>query len=320
MKFNKLSFLLCATIVTAAIASFVGCANPGDNTTPQEPPEDYVDVFIFMGQSNMSGQGKADEAIECPEGHGYEYRAVSGNGDDGWLYPVREPFGVTERNEAIGDSRAGGLVSSFCESYYQSSGVPVVGVTASISGSAISQWEPGQKAYKEAVARLNSCVSYLEEQSDMTVRSINMVWCQGESDAYRTYYKKYDYIGKLKSVFGGMSSEAAVEKCFIITPSIYSNNTARIDKQALTEKQVQLCRDDEDFVLAARKFENVPLILRDDPHFRQGVYNVAGWEAGKTAATYIETGVELICDVYNEGEAEELAEQFGITLSYNPKA
>ena len=52
-----------------------------------------VDLVMFMGQSNMAGRGVASESIVVGEGHGYEYRAIS---DPTKLYPVVEPFGVSE--------------------------------------------------------------------------------------------------------------------------------------------------------------------------------------------------------------------------------
>ena len=48
-----------------------------------------VDLIIFMGQSNMAGRGVAAEAPVVPEGHGYEFRAIS---DPTRLYPLAEPL------------------------------------------------------------------------------------------------------------------------------------------------------------------------------------------------------------------------------------
>ncbi len=293
---------------------------PEGPETPEEPSDDekYADVFIFMGQSNMSGQGRSAESVPCGEGHAYEFRAVSGSDENGWLYPVAEPFGSTEGNAAISDYRSGGLVSAFCESYYIETEVPVVAVSASISGSSIQIWQPSQTAYEEAVRRLNACTDYLETQTDYTIRHINMVWCQGESDSWTmTNPNGFDYFEYLDKLYAGMAEDAGVENCFMITPSIYTDNALVDYKQMMADAQAEHCASEDNFVLVSRKFENVPLNLRDDPHFYQGVYNVCGWEAGKNAATFIEEGTEPECKVYAEGEAEALAEKFGITLTYN---
>ena len=53
-----------------------------------------VDLFIFMGQSNMSGfGGDATLAPEVPEGWAYEYKAIS---NPGGLVPMKEPFGLND--------------------------------------------------------------------------------------------------------------------------------------------------------------------------------------------------------------------------------
>lgn len=317
---KKINVVLLCLVLSALLVVGLCACKPKDESNQGNNNDNEVDVFIFMGQSNMSGHGNANEAIPCEQRHGYEFRAVSGNDQDGWLYPIEEPFGITEANDAISDMRKGGLVSAFCESYYQTTGVPVVGVSASKSGSSIDYWAKGTPAYNEAVSRLNACLTYLNDKTDMVVRNVAMVWCQGETDAWATEYNNFDYRGKLIALYEGMKADASVSHCLIVTPSMYTDNTAISHKYNLIQKQVALCAETDEFLLVARKFENVPLILRDDPHFYQGVYNVCGWEAGKVAGTFFESGFELPCDLYREGEAEALAEQFGITLSYNPNA
>ena len=132
-----------------------------------------------------------------------------------------------------------------------------------------------------------------------------MVWCQGESDAGNS-----EYTVQLKSILEGLRS-SFVEHCFIITPSEYDSPLTA----ALADSQIALCDEEEDFVLASLKFRNVPEVLRDDPHFYQGVYNVAGWDAGTHAAQFIQSGTKPQCSPFVAGEEKELAERFGITLS-----
>ncbi len=60
-----------------------------------------VDMFLFMGQSNMAGRGivtseHSQGAPDLTVGAGYEYRAVS---NPGRLYPIQEPFGCLENRE-----------------------------------------------------------------------------------------------------------------------------------------------------------------------------------------------------------------------------
>ena len=101
-----------------------------------------VDLIMFMGQSNMSGTGgNAKYAPEVPEGHGYEFRAIS---DPTRLYPIEEPFGLYENTPgAIEDmpiAKNGSLVSAFANKYYELTGVPVVAVSASSGGRDTDYW------------------------------------------------------------------------------------------------------------------------------------------------------------------------------------
>ena len=116
----------------------------------------------------------------------------------------------------------------------------------------------------------------------------------------------------MKSLGAGKS----IEKCFIITLSEYSGGAVSENKIKLAGIQEELCKTDADFALASIKFRGVPAEMRDDPHFHQGIYNVAGWDAGKNVAQFITTGKQAECKPYEKGEAAALAASFGIDLTY----
>ncbi len=324
MKFSRLVKTTAAMLSLAVALGCTACA-PDKQTPTPEPKVNYADVFVFMGQSNMAGRGEAADAIDCEWGHGYEYRAVSGSDEDGWLYPVEEPFGAEENNAALSDGengdgkKSGGMVSSFCEAYYQTTGIPAVAVSASVGGTSITQWAPGTSYFNEAARRLSDCIDFLKADGDLVPRRINMVWCQGCSDGGKVAAGTLDYVEKLKAIVDGMQDLGegkSVERCFIVTLSEYSDGVIQENKTALADLQINLCDTDDDFVLASMKFRGAPAELRDDPHFHQGVYNVAGWDAGKNAATFIMTGSRPECRPYQAGEATALAAQFGIDLRF----
>ena len=115
-----------------------------------------MDVILFMGQSNMSGaNGDASQAPELIEGAGYEYRAVT---DPDGLHVLEEPFGENENRGALDDTelleRRGSLVTAFVNAYYEGTGVPVIGVSASKGGSRIREWQPGTPMLTDAANRL----------------------------------------------------------------------------------------------------------------------------------------------------------------------
>lgn len=106
-----------------------------------------IDLFLFMGQSNMAGRGIVNEswtetAPSILSGAGYEFRAIT---DPTKLYEMAEPFGVNENTpDGINDGvmKTGSLVTAFTNAYYTHNGkIPVVGISASKGGSVVAEWQ-----------------------------------------------------------------------------------------------------------------------------------------------------------------------------------
>ena len=138
-------------------------------TTPA-PSEEGVDLVLFIGQSNMAGRGVASEATKVPEGHAYEFRAIS---DPTKLYPLVEPFGVNENNTASGvneNKKTGSMVSAFCESYYQATGTPIVAVSCAKGGEKISFFDTNTKVYADAISRVKAAKDYLQGEFEKGTR------------------------------------------------------------------------------------------------------------------------------------------------------
>ncbi len=145
-----------------------------------------VDLFMFMGQSNMAGRGIVTEkypekAPSLTKGAGYEFRAVS---DPNQLYPISEPFGHNENhNNGIDDKnlKTGSMVTAFTNAYYKNTGIPIIGISASKGGSTISQWQPNGAFLNDAISRLETAILFLNT-NHYKIRHKFMLWCQGESD------------------------------------------------------------------------------------------------------------------------------------------
>ena len=144
------------------------------------------DLIMFMGQSNMAGRGIVSEkwpqpAVKCKTDVGYEFRAIS---DPTKLYYIEEPFGVNENNpDGINEPgmKTGSLVSAFVNAYCETSGVPVIAVSASKGGSKIESWQGNDDYLTDAIERFKRAWEYCEA-NDIAIRHRFMVWCQGESD------------------------------------------------------------------------------------------------------------------------------------------
>jgi Carbohydrate esterase, sialic acid-specific acetylesterase len=307
---NKIIMLLAILLVIAVgTLAFVLEKHAAENKQVPLKAGSEVDLVMFMGQSNMSGTGESDKAPVVIDGAGYEFRAIS---DPTKLYPIEEPFGENENNEEgvnDGDIKTGSLVSSFVNSYYSGSGVPVVAVSASAGGSTLHSWRKDGVLLPDAVNRYNTAKEWLIDNG-YTIRHSYMVWLQGESDGNKQTTKE-EYITSIKDSVSVMQ-ENGIEKCFIIRIGIRTEEPGMYD--TIIEAQTELCRDNEDFILISTKaveLEHLGL-MRDEVHYTQGGLNLIGEEAGANMAYYVKTGMTPTLydyqndDVYSDSKEIDL--------------
>lgn len=249
-----------------------------------------VDLFLFMGQSNMAGRGiVTDEhkegAPRLAKGAGYEYRAVS---SPGGLYLIEEPFGCLENREGgidDGDMKTGSMVTAFANTYYEKTGIPIVGVSASKGGSRIDQWQPEGDFLKDAIERLQAADVYLTGKR-YDVRHRFMLWCQGESDG-DIGKSGEQYRMEFERMLSAMTHEG-VEKCFLIRIGHY-NGTLGYDYQEIMAVQDEIARTDPNVVMVSTAFAGMKErgLMKDEFHYFQEAYNIVGKEAGENTAAYV---------------------------------
>ena len=255
-----------------------------------------VDLFMFMGQSNMAGRGivtreHSEGVPKLTEGAGYEYRAIS---SPDRLYAISEHFGCFEnREDGIddGNMKTGSMVTAFVNAYYEKTGIPIVGVSASKGGSRIDQWQPESGFLNDAIARLNAAVEFLNA-SHYFVRHKYMLWCQGESDGdisksgerYRQEFEKM-----LESML-----QAGIEKCFLVRIGHY-NGFGRQDYSEIMAAQDIIAQNNENVVMVSKLFGEMKErgLMKDDFHYFQAAYNIVGREAGENTADYVKFSNEI---------------------------
>lgn len=251
-----------------------------------------VDLAIFMGQSNMAGRGSYKNATEVPVGHGYEFRSVT---QPDMLFNITGPFGKLENNNAVNDNsgsgsdrRSGDMVSSIMESYYNETGVPIVGVQCSRGGTNTGYWT-GATVKAEAQARLKSAKTYLEDNG-YTIGHIFMVWCQGESDGDKIYSGSQSVSGyktATLSIFNYMKQEG-VEDMFIVKTGHYNGsddeNASHEAAYVTINSAQQALADENDNVYAVGSLLDYKENMIDAYHFNQDAYNAVGAAAGKAIA------------------------------------
>lgn len=271
-----------------------------------------IDLFLFMGQSNMAGRGIINEewpqaAPELHEGAGWEFRAIS---DPTKLYPVAEPFGVEENNlQGIYDvfsggekAKTGSMVTAFVNAYYAKTGVPIVGVSASKGGSRIAQWLPDANDgfLKDALERYHLTVEFLQSaeasrgQHDdayisgagYQIRHRYMLWCQGESDGdvgtnAEEYKERFNILWQeMKSV--------GIEKCFLIKTGKKNVPGQEEDYEEIRRAQEELC-DGKEIIMVSRCLGEMLArgLMKDAFHYYQQAYNEVGTEAGRNVSDFV---------------------------------
>ena len=258
-----------------------------------------VDLGIFMGQSNMAGRGVTttahpEPAPVVPEGHGYEFKAIS---DPTKLYNLVEPFGVKENNPngVTEGTKTGSMVAAFANAYYKYTHTPMVGVSCSKGGSNISQWQPGTAYLNDAIERYNKAKTWLTENG-YTIRRSFMVWCQGEADS-GLGTPEATYISQTKNTIEEMMKHG-VEVCFVVRighyDKDYSTKDTDKDNNNMIRIQTEFCRTYKNAVMVSTDFAGMLAagLMKDDQHYLQEGYNIAGTNAGEHAAFYINTGIE----------------------------
>ncbi len=248
-----------------------------------------VDLILFMGQSNMAGRGTWAQAPQVPPGAAYEFRAIS---DPTRLYPLAEPFGLHENNEASGVSenlKTGSMVSSFVIEYHKITGRPVVGVSCSKGGSSINQWQPNGPFLDDAIERCRSARKWLVGNG-YTITNQFMVWCQGETDAENGMAAE-EYTEKTKAMIEAMT-DSGLQKCYIVRIGNHRDDASLWEN--LINAQTELCRTYKHAVLVSTKFDSMAAdgLMKDVFHYLQQGYNITGEDAGINTAFHVITKKE----------------------------
>lgn len=289
-----------------------GTTAPESNEQPDPPvipqPDNGagVDLVLFIGQSNMAGRGTASIATKVPEGHAYEFRAIS---DPTKLYPLSEPFGVNENNATSGvteNKKTGSMVSAFCESYYAATGTPIVAVSCSKGGERISFFDTSTKVYADAVARVNSAKEFLQKEyesgkTQFKLRNVFVVWLQGESDG-DVGTTSANYTKALDRIVNGFKQDIGASHTFIIPIGTYNGNDGARKAKYNTIRDAQIVYCESSANASVISLQTVDLYrygyMKDEFHFKQEGYEILGKDAGANMAYFVQNSKKPACKPY----------------------
>lgn len=240
-----------------------------------------VDLVLFSGQSNSSGQGNYEKATTLNDGEGYEFNVANNT-----IVKAVEPFGATQTS----DPRTGGMTTSIMKAYYALTSRPIVGVTASVSGSGIDEWQQGTNKYNKAKNDMLKAKNYLTNNG-YEIEHIFMVWCQGEHEGNNNgTYESYAIM--FKNMFEAYKTDVGVERIFVVRIGNATNNPTLF--KTIQDAQTRLCKKNYEYVLASTKLADFLSrdLMNTTYHYDQEAYNETGFDVGKNIAYYYNTGKE----------------------------
>ncbi len=123
-----------------------------------------INAFLLIGQSNMAGRGRLGEVAPIVNPDIRMFR-------DGVWQAAAEPL-HTDKPELTGI----GLGMSFAETLQQKSGKTIGLIPCAFGGTALREWQRGEKLYQEAVKATQAATAGGS-------RLKGILWHQGESDS-----------------------------------------------------------------------------------------------------------------------------------------
>ncbi len=184
--------------LAAALMCCVQCSS-----VDKKQGENEYDVFLLIGQSNMSGRGYMIEADTLSDIEG-----VYILNQEGEIVPARNPL---NQYSTVGKSYSTQQISpgfSFSEKIYEQTGRKILLVVNARGGTNISSWAKGNdktKYYSEAVRRAKQAMEHGELKA--------ILWHQGGADSSDENIKKY--MPKLSALVSDLRSDLGEDIFFV---------------------------------------------------------------------------------------------------------
>lgn len=281
--------------------------------------ENEVDIILFAGQSNMCGRAALEDCttnkdiiVDTSIEKGFSFN----NGANDTPTAIVEPISAN-------NSTGYGLIPSFINSYYKTTGRRVCSAYMSQGGVMLNRFLPytinekGEQV-NTPTAYYNSMVKNIEYtktnliKNGFSVGHIFLAWCQGEADA--VYYgssnayanvieqglteddaKTNYYIDTFGKLLTSLKADADVEKAFIIR--IGNKRSQDTLMQPIINAQSKLCKTNKDCVLVSTVLAGAKTfieedgtmrnLMRDDSHYVPEGYLRCGIESGVNAGIYV---------------------------------
>lgn len=218
------------------------CINP-------EPVAANLDLFLFIGQSNMAGRGYITDNYKDNIKNTYLLTPAGG------MEPARNPLNKYSTIRKRLDLQGVGPAYSFAKTITDKTGRPLGLVVNARGGSSINSWMKGAKDnyYDEALSRIRQAMKF------GTLKAI--IWHQGESDSNNPEA----YMLKLQELIANFRKDLNNAKLPFLIGELAEwriNGTSEAFNQMLRTVPQHI-----PYSYCVSSKELVPLINENDPHF-----------------------------------------------------
>lgn len=220
----------------------------GVNVNP-EPKIPELDLFLFIGQSNMAGRGYITDNYKDNIKNTYLLTP------NGYMEPARNPLNKYSTIRKRLDLQGVGPAYSFAKAITDKTGRPLGLVVNARGGSSINSWMKGAKDnyYDEALSRIRQAMKF------GTLKAI--IWHQGESDSN----DPTTYMLKLQELIANLRKDLNDTKLPFIVGELAEwrmNGTSEAFNRMLRTVPKHI-----PYSYCVSSKELVPLINESNPHF-----------------------------------------------------
>lgn len=246
-----------------------------------------LDVFAIGGQSN-SGYYIYDLETASPKvtlGTSYYYGTES-------KPLVFGPYAAPDYDETFESysiqpatsSNLAHLDGPFSETYYHATGHKVLTINVGVSGSSITEWQPGERSYLYAQEAFTHALALIDEDL-FNVSIKGYLWLQGEADHGMEASTYASYFLNAYTVF----EDNGFEECFISQVRNYPS-VSWLDTTTIIEAQNSLAEDNEHIHMGTKVTETFfitnGLMRSDNIHYTQLGHNLIGQDLGEYCAAF----------------------------------